>query len=232
MGQLTPVKTLEKDAEFNLYRADPSAPPRGAIVVIQEVFGVNAGIRARCDRWAEAGYLSLAPDLFWRIEPGIELDPDVPEDFKQGLATMQRFVFDTGMRDIEAAIRYARGETDGGKVGVVGYCLGGGLAFLAATRTDADAAVGYYGAPIPGYLGESHAIGRPTLLHFAGTDHFIGPDKLAQIHTALDPNPHVTIEEYAGVDHGFATESGKRRDDAAARLADGRTADFFAEHIG
>lgn len=232
MGKVTPVTTLEKDAQFDVYRADPPGAPRGAIVVVQEIFGVNAGIRARCDRWAEAGYLALAPDLFWRIEPGIDLDPDVPEHFAQALALMQRFQFDPGVRDIEAAIRFARGETGGGKVGVVGYCLGGGLAFLAATRTDADAAVGYYGGPIASYLGDSHAIGRPTLLHFAGADHFIGPDKLAQIHQALDANPHVAIEEYASVDHGFATESGNRRVEAAAQLADRRTADFFAGHIG
>ena len=144
---------------------------------------------------------------------------------------IEKFEIDAAMRDIEAVIRAARSEIGGGKVGTVGYCLGGGLAYLAGTRTDADANVGYYGGPIAGFLGEAHAIGKPMLLHFAGQDHFIATDLLAAIHDALDGNRHVEIHEYAGVDHGFATESGKRRDDAAATLADSRTKAFFAAHL-
>ena len=231
MGELTDIATLDKDGAFKAYRAAPAETAKAAIVVVQEIFGVNAGIRARCDRWAQAGYLALAPDLFWRIQPGVDLDPDVPGQLQQGLALIPKFDFDTGMRDIEAVIRFARAAVAGGKVGTVGYCLGGGIAYLAGTRTDADANVGYYGGSIAGHLGESHAIGKPMLLHFAGQDHFIDADKLAAIHAALDPNPHVEIHEYPGVDHGFATESGKRRDDDAAALADRRTADFFARHL-
>lgn len=230
MGKMV-VDTLEQDASFTCYVAEPAGNPAAAIVVIQEIFGVNPGIRAKCDAWAQAGYLAVAPDLFWRIEPAVELDPDDPEQFQQAIGLFMKFNPDAAVRDIEATIRAARAKAGGTKVGVVGYCLGGRLAYLAATRTDADASVGYYGGGIDELLGESHAIANPLLLHFAGADHFIGPDQLAAIRAALDGNRHVTIHEYPGVDHGFATQSGRRRNDPAAELADRRTADFFAVHL-
>jgi carboxymethylenebutenolidase len=116
-------------------------------------------------------------------------------------------------------------------VGCVGYCLGGRLAFMAAARTDVDASVGYYGVGLEGLMGEKHAIARPLLLHIAGGDHFVTPDKQALIHAGLDDHPKVTLHDYPGQDHGFATESGQRRSDQAAQLADSRTEAFFAEHV-
>ena len=124
-------------ASFTAWLAEPSGAPRGAIVVIQEIFGVNEGIRRKCGRWAELGYLALAPDLFWRLEPGVELDPDLPGEFQRALGLMQKFDQDQGVKDIEAAIREARRRLpQGGRVGCVGYCLGGRLAFMTAARTD------------------------------------------------------------------------------------------------
>jgi carboxymethylenebutenolidase len=225
------IPTLSHDGAFPAYRANPTGPPKAAIIVIQEIFGVNRGVRNRCDRWAALGYLAIAPDLFWRLEPGVELDPDVPEQFRTALGLMNRFDQEQGVRDIEAAIRYARSETGGGKVGVVGYCLGGRLAFMCAARTDANASVGYYGVGLEGLLGEKHAIAHPLMLHIARDDHFVTPDKQALIHAGLDDHPKVTIHDYPGVDHGFASDEGKRRDEEAARLADARTEAFFAEHL-
>ena len=106
------IETLEGDASFKAYLAEPEGKPKAAIIVIQEIFGVNAGIRRKCDRWAELGYLAIAPDLFWRLERGVELDPDVPEEFKQALDLMGRFNQDQGIRDIEAVIREARRRRD------------------------------------------------------------------------------------------------------------------------
>jgi carboxymethylenebutenolidase len=225
------IPTLAHDGAFPAYRADPQGRPKAAIVVIQEIFGVNPGVRNRCDRWAAQGYLSIAPDLFWRLEPGVELDPDVPEQFQTALGLMNRFDQEQGVKDIEAAIRYARSETGGGKVGVVGYCLGGRLAFMCAARTDANASVGYYGVGLEGLLGEKHAIAHPLLLHIAKGDHFVTPDKQALIHEGLDDHPRVTIHDYPGVDHGFASDHGARRSPEAANLADSRTEAFFAEHL-
>ena len=226
------VDTLAGDGSFSVYRADPAGTPKAAIVVIQEIFGVNAGIRRKCDTLAEAGYLALAPDLFWRFAAGVELDPDVEPEFQRALQLMGELDQDKAVADIEATIRTARGLLgDGGKVGVVGYCLGGRLAFMTAARTDVDASVGYYGVGIDGLLGEKHAIAHPVLLHVPEEDHFVDKDAQAAMHAGLDDHPKVTLFDYPGEDHGFATEFGERRSDEAAALADRRTADFFAAHL-
>ena len=227
------IPTLEGDARFDAYIAEPAGSPNAAIIVIQEIFGVNAGIRRKCDRWAELGYLAIAPDLFWRLERGVELDPDVPEEFKQALDLMGRFNQDQGIRDIEATIRESRNRLgENGKVGCVGFCLGGRLAFMTSSRTDIDASVGYYAVGLDNLMRESHAIARPLMLHIAGADHFVTPDKQKIIHEGLDDHPRVTIHDYPGEDHGFAAAMGQRRSDAAARLADSRTEAFFAENLG
>ncbi len=233
MTNTTKIATLAGDGEFTAYRATPAGTPKAAIVVIQEIFGVNAGIRRKCDTLAEAGYLAIAPDLFWRLEPGIELDPDIKPEFDRALELMGQFDQDKGIADIEASIRAVRSELgDGAKVGVVGYCLGGRLAFMTAARTDVDASVGYYGVGIDGLLGEKHAIAHPVLLHVPEEDHFVDKAAQAAMHAGLDDHPKITIYDYAGEDHGFATEFGERRSDASAKLADERTAKFFAENLG
>ncbi len=227
------IATLDGQGSFQGYAAQPQGTPRAAIIVIQEIFGVNAGIRGKCDRLAEAGYLAIAPDLFWRIEPGVELDPDVPEQFEQALTLMGKLNQDGAIRDIEASIREARSRLgDGGKVGAVGFCLGGRLAFMTAARTDIDASVGYYAVTLEPLLHEKHGIARPLMLHIAGADHFVDAAAQAKMHAELDDHPRVILHDYPGEDHGFATESGKRRSEQAAQLADSRTAAFFAEHLG
>ena len=227
------IETFDRDRSFPAYLAEPAAAARGAIIVIQEIFGVNAGIRRKCDRWAELGYLAAAPDLFWRFAPGVELDPDVPEEFAQALKLMNQLDQDLAVADIEATIRALRARLpDHGKVGVVGYCLGGRLAFMAAARTDSDASVGYYGVGLEKLLGEQKAIGKPLMLHVAGADHFSSEATRAEVREGLAGNPHVTLHDYPGEDHGFAAEMGQRRSEEAARLADARTEQFFATYVG
>jgi carboxymethylenebutenolidase len=225
------IEALDGSGTFDAYTARPAGAPAAAIIVIQEIFGVNPGIRRKAEDWAAKGYLALAPDMFWRITPGYDVDPDVPEQMQDAFKVMQQFDLAKGIEDVEATIRKARALLGSGKVGVVGFCLGGRIAYLTATRTDIDASVAYYGGGIDASLNEAHAIARPLLLHFAEQDHFITPDKRAAIHEALDGNGHVTIHDYPGVDHGFATTSGKRRADAAATLADARTDAFFASAL-
>jgi carboxymethylenebutenolidase len=232
MSETVTVTTLNDDSTFDAYVARPADTPRAAILVIQEIFGVNAGIRRKCDKLAEDGYLAIAPDLFWRLEPGVELDPDVEPEFQRALDLMGKFDQDQGIRDIEATIHYIRAKEGVAKVGCVGYCLGGRLAYMTAARTDVDASVGYYGVGIDGLLGEKYAIANPLLLHIPTEDGFVDKDTQKAMHEGLDDHPKVTLYDYEGLDHGFATEFGKRRADEAAQLADSRTSEFFAQHLG
>jgi carboxymethylenebutenolidase len=224
------IDTLAHDGKFNAYVAAPQGEPKAAVVVIQEIFGVNEGIRRKCAHWASLGYLALAPDLFWRLKPGVELDPDVSEQFQEALGLMGRFDQDTGIHDIEATIRAAR-QRGAAKVGCVGYCLGGRLAFMTSARTDVDASVGYYGVGIDNLLREKHAIARPLMLHIPTADGFVSPEVQRAMHEGLDDHPKVVLHDYEGLDHGFAAEMGQRRVETAARLADSRTEAFFAEHL-
>jgi carboxymethylenebutenolidase len=230
VGMMISVAALDGSGSFDVYRATPSGESKGAIVLIQEIFGINPGIRAKVESWAAKGYATYALDLFWRDKPGIQLDPDVPEQLQEAFGFYQRFDRDKGIADIEATIKAARAET-GKKVGVTGYCLGGLMTFLSATRTDSDASAAYYGGGIDGFLGESHGIARPLLLHFAEKDHFIPLEAIERIKAAFTDNDRVELHTYPDVDHGFATEMGQRRVETAARLADSRTEAFFAKHL-
>ena len=231
MTETVQIASLKDDGTIPAYVARPARLPSAGIVVIPEIFGVNAGIRQKCDKWAELGYLAVAPDIFWRFAPGVELNPDVPAELQQAFGYFQQYDADLGIYDIEAAIRWLRSE-GAAKVGCAGYCLGGRLAYMAAARTDADASVGYYGVMIDQMLGEAHHIAKPLMLHIPTADHFVGPAEQAAIHAAFDDHPRVTLHDYPGLDHGFAAESGARRDAAGAQLADGRTAAFMAATLG
>jgi carboxymethylenebutenolidase len=223
--------TIQTIGNFNAYVAAPAGKVKAAIIVIQEIFGVNPGIRAKCDHWASLGYLAVAPDLFWRIKPGIELDPDVEAEMDEAFGYFQAYNPDDGVADIEATIKWLHAQGLS-KVGCVGYCLGGRLAYMAACRTDISASVGYYGVMIDQMLHESHAIAHPMMLHIPTADHFVGPEAQAALHAGLDPHPRVTLHDYPGLDHGFAAEKGNRRNEAGAELADARTVDFFAKWLG
>ncbi|HAV49342.1 MAG TPA: carboxymethylenebutenolidase [Brevundimonas sp.] len=231
MSETTRITTLDGDKDFMAYVARPEGTPRAAIVVIQEIFGINAGIRRKCDLLAEDGYLAVAPDLFWQLGEGIELDPDIEPEFQKALDLMGKFDQDAGVRDIEATIKWARKDCDK-KVGAVGYCLGGRLAYMTAARTDSDATVGYYAVGIDELLREKHAISNPLMLHIPTEDGFVDKETQKAMHEGLDDHPKVTLHDYQGMDHGFATQFGKRRNEENAQLADKRTMEFFAEYLG
>lgn len=235
MGDMIKISALNEDALFPAYLAAPVGAAKAAIIVIPEIFGVNAGIRQKCDRLANDGYLAIAPDIFWRFAPGVELNPDVEAQLQEAFGYFGQYDADDGVKDIEATIHAIRGGISGHaaaqNVGCVGYCLGGRLAYMAATRTDISASVGYYGVMIDQMLGESHAIAHPLMLHIPTADHFVGPEAQAAIHAGLGNHPKVTLHDYEGLDHGFAAEMGNRRNEAGAALADSCTAAFFAEHL-
>jgi carboxymethylenebutenolidase len=230
MSETIAIPALDGSGKMNAYLATPSGQPKAGIVVIQEIFGVNAGVRAETDGWAAKGYAAIAPDLFWRLKPGVELDADVPEQFQQGLAYMQKFDTDKSIDDIKACIAALRARGCQ-KVGAIGHCLGGRLAFLVAARTDSDATAAYYGVGLDGLMGEKGNIKKPLLMHIAKKDGFVPPEAQAKVHAALDGNSLVTIHDY-DADHAFARHSGKARVPALAEQADARTASFFTKNLG
>lgn len=231
MSTNTQLPTLDGEGSIPAYVARPAGTPRAAIIVYQEIFGVNPGIRKKADDWAARGYLAVAPDAFWRQEPGIELDPDVPEQLQSAFGYMQGHDFLAGIQDVEAVIHWIRREQHVEKVGFVGFCMGGKVAYETAARTDIDASVGYYGVMIDQMLNEKHAIANPLMLHIPTADGFVGPEAQKAMHDGLDDHPRVTLHDYEGLDHGFAAEFGSRRDEAGAKLADQRTQDFFAANL-
>jgi carboxymethylenebutenolidase len=219
---------------FGAYLALPhgsfTAP---GILVIQEIFGINGTVRAICDDYAARGYLALAPDLFWRQEPGVELDSSTKEGWARAMQLYQGFSETKGTEDLIATLGWLRDhERCSGKVGAVGYCLGGKLAYLMATRSDVDASVGYYGVGIDNSLGEATAITKPLLLHIAEEDSFSTPEARQTVKAALAAITHVTIHAYPGAEHAFARQGGDHFDAEAAGLADARTAEFFKRTLG
>ena len=220
------------DGSFGGYLASPSAGRGAAIVVIQEIFGVNAFVREVADGFAAHGYFALAPDLFWRIEPGVQLSDKTDAEWSRAFELMGKFNVDQGVKDIQATITELR-NTPGcsGKVGAVGYCLGGLLAYLTAARTDSDASVAYYGVNIQKMLGEAGSIRKPLMLHNAGKDEYVPPAAQKAIVDGLKTNPHVTIHLYPEMDHAFARTGGAHYDRANAELANGRTSTFFRQHL-
>ena len=227
------IKTA--DGEFSAYVAKPDgAGPWPAVVVIQEIFGVNQVMRETTDRLArENGYLCICPDLFWRIEPGIDITDRSEAEWKKAFNYFNAFDVDKGVDDIDATVAAVRESPEAnGKVGAVGFCLGGLLAYLTATRTDVDASVGYYGVGLENHLGEAEKLANPLLLHIAEEDGFTPKDAQERIIAGLKNHPFVTLYTYPGRDHAFAREGGEHHDAKDAAEANRRTADFFKRNLG
>jgi carboxymethylenebutenolidase len=217
------------DGHFGAYIARPSEPNGAALVVIQEIFGVNQVMRDLADGYASMGYLTIVPDLFWRIEPGISISDKTPQEMAQAFDLFGKFDIATGIIDIQATLNFARISAP--KVGLVGYCLGGLLAYLSACTTDSDASVSYYGVSIEKYAAQATSISQPLLLHVAAQDAFVGKDAQDVIGALARANPAIALHVYQGLDHAFARPGGDHFDVAGASLANARTADFFKAHL-
>jgi carboxymethylenebutenolidase len=218
--------------QFDGYLALPASGSGPGIVVLQEIFGVNAFVRNVADWYAAHGFVALAPDLFWRQEPGLELTDQTPEHWQKAFALYQGLDEAKAVDDAGAALEFLRRQPScDGKVGAVGFCLGGNLAYLLSVRYRPDCAAGYYGVSIEKSLAEAANLSSPLLLHIAGRDKYCPPDAQAQIHQALDQNPLARIYDYAAQDHAFGRPGGEHYDAAAAELADLRTLEFFVRHL-
>lgn len=218
---------------FSGYLAVPASGKGPGVLLIQEIFGVNKVMRDLADGFAAQGYTVLCPDLFWRQEPGIQITDKTEAEWARAFQLYQGFDEAKGVDDLKATLAHLRKlPSCTGKVGSVGYCLGGKLAYLMATRSDADCNVGYYGVGIEKALDEATRIRKPLMLHIAEKDQFCPPEAQAQIKAGLGKVPLVTLHSYAGMDHAFARIGGQHHDKAAADTANRRTAEFFKTHLG
>jgi carboxymethylenebutenolidase len=227
------VSIQTPDGTFSAYLAKPESGQGPAIVLLQEIFGVNAVMRELADEYAAKGFFALVPDLFWRLEPGIQLTDKTDEEWKAAFGYMQRFDSILGIKDVQSAISFIRSYPGvNGKVGAAGYCLGGFLAYLTAVRTDVDAAVSFYGMNIQKHLDDAKTLKKPLMLHQAGQDEFDTPHAQKAVADFFLASPLVTIHTYANVGHAFARPGGAHYDAEAANIANARTIAFFKEHLG
>jgi carboxymethylenebutenolidase len=218
---------------FNAYVALPAKTPAPVIILIQEIFGVNGEMREKCNHMAALGYIAVCPDLFWRIEPGIQLVDSKPEELQRAFDLFGQFDVQKGIEDLKSTLAHMKKfEGANGKVGCMGYCLGGKLAYMMACRSDVDASVGYYGVAIETMLEEAKNIAKPLLLHIAEEDQFVSRDAQEKIKTGLADHKLVTIYSYPNAEHAFARGGGMHYDEAAAQLANGRTEEFFKKNLG
>lgn len=232
IGKGDPMLIKLPDGDMRAYVSRPATSPAPAVVVVQEIFGVNADIRETCDELAGRGFLAIAPDLFWREAPGLDLNSWSEADWKRGLTLYRAYDLDRGVRDIAATIEAARAAEGGsGAVGVMGFCLGGLMTYLAAARTPVDAAVAYYGGNTDQHLEEANAVRAPMLMHLGEEDEFISHDAQRRIRAALGDKPNVEIHGYGGCAHAFARHTGAHYDGAAAALANSRTHEFLDLHL-
>jgi carboxymethylenebutenolidase len=224
------IKSL--DGIFKAYISKPAKLPAPVVVVLQELFGVNADIRATCDELSAKGYIALAPDLFWRQEPGVDLDVRSEEDWQHGLRLYGAYDRDAGVKDIMETVRTAVDLKEStGKVAVMGYCLGALMGFIAAARYEVDAAVCYHGSDTEKYLGEVGGLDAPLIMHLGEEDEFINKTAQAEIKAALAPKPNATVHSYPGQCHAFSRHNGAHYNAAAAHLANRRTSEFLNLHL-
>ena len=223
MGQLIELKT--KDGKtIEAYRAEPAGKARGALVVIQEIWGINKHIRSVADGYAADGYLAIAPALFDRIEPGVKMDEYTPETMQRGFGLMQKVDMDKALLDVGAAVQQVASV---GKVGIVGYCLGGRVAWMSAAHVDGlSAAVAYYGGGVPGLAAEKPRC--PVILHFGKKDQHIPLDSVEAFKKVHSELPVYLYD----ADHGFNCNDRGSYDAAAAKLARERTVEFLRKNLG
>ncbi|MBW4639214.1 MAG: dienelactone hydrolase family protein [Gloeocapsa sp. UFS-A4-WI-NPMV-4B04] len=220
------------DGSFQSYMARPDVLPAPAIVVLQEIFGVNADIRDTCGELTLQGYIAVSPDLFWRMEPGVDMSDQSESEWKKGFALYKSFDYDAGVADIASTIKMARSLPDAnGKVGLMGYCLGGLMTFITTARKSVDASVVYYGGSMEKHLDEANNIENPLLVHLGEEDEYISKEAQNSIIEALKDNATAQVFTYPGCKHAFARHRGIHYDKDASALSNSRTADFFKLHL-
>ncbi len=233
MGRTIQIQAPDSSATFSGYLAVPASGKGPGVVIGQEIFGVNANMRAVADFYAEEGYVALVPDLFWRLQAGLELGY-TEADFKVAIDLFQRLDVDLAVQDIDASFAALRAlpEVQGERQGYVGFCMGGKLAWLTATRTQAACSVGYYGMGIEHLLHEAENLKGRFVLHMAENDAYCDASARAQLTEHLAGNDKVELYLYPGADHAFARAGSEHFDKSASLMAHERSIAALKREIG
>ncbi|HTC12480.1 MAG TPA: dienelactone hydrolase family protein [Acetobacteraceae bacterium] len=226
------VKATDGIGSFAAYLVEPKAKPAGVVVLIQEIFGVNQAMRDIAAWVADIGFIAVCPDLFWRIEPGIDITDKTDAEWKRAFELFQTFDQVKGIEDLKATVAAARTLPGAnGKVGTMGYCLGGRLAFMMAGQSDADINVSYYGVGLDGLLGDLGKLTKPLIVHIADRDAFFPAEGRAKVAVAAKGHTQVACYNY-DADHAFARVNGIHWDGRCATIANGRSAQALAKALG
>jgi carboxymethylenebutenolidase len=227
MPNLT-ISATDGSGSFSAYVAEPKSTPAGAVVLIQEIFGVNQAMRDIAAWVADLGFIAVCPDLFWRIKAGIDITDKTEAEWKRAFELFQKFDQAKGIEDLKATVAAARTMNGGnGKVATMGYCLGGRLAFMMAEQSDADANVSYYGVGLDGLLGELNKVTKPLIVHIADKDEFFPAEGRAKVVEAAKNHPQIRCYNYPA-DHAFARVGGTHWHGLSATIANGRSAELLA----
>jgi carboxymethylenebutenolidase len=223
------IKANDGRGEFSAYVVEPKAKPAGVVVLIQEIFGVNQAMRDTAAWVADMGFIAVCPDLFWRIEPGIDLTDKTDAEWQRAFQLFQTFDQAKGVEDLKATVAACRTlPGSNGKVATMGYCLGGRLAFMMAEQSDADVNISYYGVGLDELLGDLGKVGKPLVVHIADKDEYFPAEGRAKVVAASKGSPHIACHVYPNADHAFARVNGIHWDGRSAAIANGRSAEALA----
>ena len=227
------IAATDGSGSFSAYVVQPQKSPAGAVVLIQEIFGVNQAMRDAADAVADLGFVAICPDLFWRLEPGIDITDKTEAEWQRAMALMNAFDQNKGIEDLKATVSAARTAPGAnGRVATMGFCLGGRLAFMMAEQSDADLNISYYGVGLDGLLGDLDRIRAPLVVHIAGEDKFFPAEGRARVLEAVEGRPNIAAYVYPGADHAFARVGGVHWNGLAAAIANGRSAEALAASLG
>jgi carboxymethylenebutenolidase len=232
MASIT-IQAADGSGSFSAYLVEPKAKPAGVVVVIQEIFGVNQAMRDAAAWLADMGFIAVCPDLFWRIEPGIDITDKTQAEWQRAFDLFGKFDQAKGIEDLKATVAAARGLPGAnGKVGTIGYCLGGRLAFMMAEQSDADVNISYYGVGLDGLLPDLGKVTKPLLVHIADKDEFFPAEARAKVVDATRGHSLVHSYVYPNADHAFARVNGVHWDGRSATIANGRSAEALVAALG
>ena len=229
MNQVT--LTSKEGKSFGAYFVEASSPNAPGLVLIQEIFGVNASMRAAADHWASLGFNVICPDLFWREQAGLEFDPNKPEEFSRGVELMQRLNEDEVVSDLEASRQWLADKIGSTNIAGLGYCWGGRLAVRVAADTGVKCSVSYYGVGLEQLVPATASSAVPTLLHIAELDSYVPEAARNTILSAAKDRNGWEAYVYEGCDHAFARPNGANRNEKAAALAEERSLAFMKKHL-